>query len=88
MIRKRKLSIIQLKFFQDNFRLYVVIVDKAEGGMNYHLKKFWLNGACLYAKLNLIARLCCRNIENYHVLLLQGLQLVLSLFVFYGSVFL
>ena len=84
MIRKRKLSIIQLKFFQDNFRLYVVIVDKAEGGMNYHLKKFWLNGACLYVKLNLIARLCCCYIENYHVLLLQGLQLVLSLFVFYG----
>ena len=84
MIRKRKLSIIQLKFFQDNFRLYVVIVDKAEGGMNYHLKKFWSNGACLYVKLNLIVRLCCRNIENYHVLLLQGLQLVLSLFVFYG----
>ena len=77
MIRKRKLSIIELKFFQDNFRLYVVIVDKAEGGMNYH-------GGCLYAKLSLIARLCCRNIENYNVLFFQGLQLVLSLFVFYG----
>ena len=52
--------------------------------MNYHLKKFWLNDGCLYAKLNLIARLCCRNIENYNVLLFQGLQLELSLFVFYG----